>query len=89
MDSHKDIQNRLSQVFLLLLLLIGISGHLLAPTGGSHPIISETTCAIHQSINFPLNIQISWNESGIALDPARDETCVLNIVLKNPHPPKS
>jgi hypothetical protein len=89
MDSHKNLHSRLSLVFLLLLLLIGISGHLLAPTGGSHPILSETTCAIHQSINLPLNIHISWNESGIAIDPAHDDTCVLNIVLKNPHPPKN
>ena len=78
---------RLSLVFLLLLLLISIGGHLLAPVGGSHHVLSESTCAFHQGINLPANLQPSWNESGISLEPTHDNTCVLNLVLKIPHPP--
>ncbi len=78
---------RLSLAFLLVLLLIGFSGHLLAPVGGSHHVLSESTCAIHQGFNLPANLQSSWNESGLSPEPTLDETSVLDLVLKISHPP--
>jgi hypothetical protein len=78
---------RLSIVLLLFLLLIGIGGHLLAPVGGSHHGLPESTCTFHQGINLPANLQPSWNESGISLEPIHDDTCVLDLVLKISHPP--
>ncbi len=78
---------RLSLAFLLILLLIGIAGHLLAPVGGSHHILSESACAFHHGINLPMNLQPAWNESGISPEPTHDDTCVLDLVLKISHPP--
>lgn len=78
---------RLSLAFLLVLLLIGMAGHLLAPVGGSHHILSESTCAFHQGINLPANIQSSWIELSSSPAPTHDHTCVLGLVVKISHPP--
>lgn len=78
---------RLSLAFLLVLILVGMAGHMLAPVGGSHQIFSESTCAIHHGMNLPANLQSFWNESGISLEPTHDDTCVLDLVLKISHPP--
>lgn len=78
---------RLSLVFLLVLLLIGITGHMLAPAGGSHHVLSESTCAIHHGMNLPANVQSFWTESSLSPEPTYDYTCVLNLVLKISHPP--
>ena len=78
---------RLALAFLLVLFLIGIAGHLLAPVSVSHHILSESTCVIHQGVNLPANLQSFWNESGISPEPTRDETRVLDLVLKISHPP--
>ncbi len=74
-------------VFLLILLLIGIGGHLLAPVNGSHHVLSESTCAFHHAVDVPVNLQSSWNESGIHLEPTQDDSCALDLVLNIPHPP--
>lgn len=78
---------RLSVTFLLVMLLIGVAGHLLAPVGGSHHVLSESTCPIHQGINVPANLQATWSTSSASLEPSRDDTCVLVLVLKISHPP--
>ncbi len=78
---------RPSLALLLVLLLIGIAGHLLAPVGGSHHVLSESTCAIHHGMNLPANLQSFWNESSLAPEPTNDDNCVLNLVLKISHPP--
>jgi len=78
---------RLSLAILLVLLLVGIAGHLLVPVGGSHHALSESMCLIHQGFNLSANLQASWSTSSIALDPSPDETCVLDLVLKISHPP--
>ena len=78
---------RLALAFLLVLFLIGIAGHMLAPVGGSNHFLSESTCAIHHSMNLPANLQSFWNESGISLELTHDDTCVLDLVLKISHPP--
>lgn len=81
------IFQRLSLALLLAVLLIGIGGHLLAPVGGSHHILSESTCSLHHGINIPAKLQPAWNESGISLEPTHDYTCVLDVVQKISHPP--
>jgi len=78
---------RLALAFLLVLLLIGIAGHMLAPVGGSHHVLSESTCAIHHGMNLPANLQSFWNESSLSPVPTYDDTCVLDLVLKISHPP--
>jgi|GEM_PF-2122711 len=78
---------RLTLAFLLILLLIGIAGHLVAPASGSHHFLSETNCAFHHGMNVPVSVQPSWSESGNAPEPAQDDTCTLDIVLNIPHPP--
>ena len=87
MDSMVNNLRRLFLAFLLILLLIGLSGHLIAPSGGSHHVFSESTCAFHQGVNLPANFQPSWNESGTAPEPARNNTCALDVVINIPHPP--
>jgi len=82
-----DNLRRLSLVLLLFLLLIGIGGHLLAPVNGSHHVLSESTCAFHHAVDVPANLQSSWNESGIPLEPTQDDSCALDLVLNIPHPP--
>jgi hypothetical protein len=78
---------RLSVAFLLVLLLIGLSGHLLAPASGSHHTLAESNCAIHQGVNLPTQLQSPWNESGMSPEPTRDDTCVLDLASKISHPP--
>ena len=78
---------RISLAFLLVLLLIGMAGHLLASVGGSHHILSESTCAIHHGMNLPSNLLSSWNESSLSPEPTHDDTGVLDLVLKISHPP--
>ena len=87
MVSMKNALQRLGLILLLVLLLLGFAGHLLAPTGGAHHIQSEATCAFHQGMNLPANIQSSWNEVGISPAPTHDNTCVLDLILKISHPP--
>jgi hypothetical protein len=78
---------RLSLALLLILLLIGFSEHLMAPASGTPHVLPESTCAVHQGVNLPANPQSSWNEPGVSPKPVRDETCVLDLVVKIPHPP--
>lgn len=78
---------RLSLALLLILLLIGIAGHLLAPASGTHHVLTEFGCAIHQGVNLPAHLQSSWNEAGISPEPAHDDSCVLDLVLKISRPP--
>ena len=87
LNSMNDIVRRLFLTFLLILLMIGLSGHLLAPASGSHHILSESTCAFHHGINLPANLPSSWNESGISPEPTRDHTRILELVLQISHPP--
>lgn len=87
MDNVVKVLRRLSLAFLLILLLTGIAGHMLAPVGGSHHVLSESSCAIHQGVNFPANFQSSWSKSGISPEPTHDGTCILDLVLKISHPP--
>jgi hypothetical protein len=82
-----SILRRLSLALLLFLLLIGIAGHMLAPVGGSHHVLSESTCAIHHGMNLPANVQSFWIESSLSPEPTYDDTCVLDLVLKISHPP--
>lgn len=78
---------RLSLAFLLVLLMIGIAGHMLAPVGGSPHVLSESTCAIHHGMNLPANLQSFWTESSLSPEPTYDDTCILDLVLKISHPP--
>ena len=87
MVSMTNTLRRLALFFLLILLLIGFAGHLLAPAGGTQYVQSESTCAFHQGINLPVNIQTSWSESGISPGTTHDDTYVLELILKISHPP--
>jgi len=78
---------RLSLVLLLLLMLIGIAGHVIQPASGSHHILSDSTCAFHHGINVPMSLQPFWDGSGISLEPTHDDSCALDLVLNIHHPP--
>ena len=78
---------RLSLALLLALLLIGIAGHVFPSASGIHHIPSESTCPIHHGMNFPENLQSSWDKSSIPHEPPQDDSCALDLVLNIPHPP--
>ena len=74
-------------VFLLMLLVIGFAGHLLALVSDTHHVQSESTCAFHQGLNLPARLQTAWNDVGISPEPIRDHACALNLILQISHPP--
>lgn len=78
---------RLFLAFLFILLLIGFSGHLFASASESYHVLSESTCAFHQGINLPANVQSSLIEMRVSPEPTHDDTCALDFVLKISHPP--
>lgn len=87
MDSRMNNHRRLSLAFLLVLLLMGLSGHLIAPLSGSHHFLSESTCALHHSIDVPANLQPSSNEWSCSPVSTKDDASALDLVLPIPHPP--
>ncbi len=87
MVSMKNTLQRLGLLLILLLLLLGLAGHLLVPAGGAHHFQSESTCAFHHGMNLPAKLQTSRIESGSSLEPTHDNSCVLGFVVKISHPP--
>jgi hypothetical protein len=81
------ITRRLSIALLLVMLLVGITVHLTAPVSGAHYTLSESACAFHHGINAPAGLQPSWKESGDSPELTHDDTCVLELIFKIPHPP--
>ena len=86
-DSIVNTLRRLTLGFLLILLLFGVAGHLLAPAGGMQHIQSESTCAFHLGINLPGWLQTAWNFVGISPEPVHDNACAFYLILKISHPP--
>ena len=82
-----NIIKRLALGFLLILLLIGFAGHLLAPASYTQHARSEAACAFHQGINLSAKLQTAWNVGGIAPEPIHDNACELDLILKISHPP--
>ena len=78
---------RLSLTLLLVLLLVGIVGHVLLPTNSAQHVFTESTCAFHHGMNIPVSTSPSWAETGISLDPMRDQSCALDLALNILHPP--
>lgn len=85
--SMQDHWRRVFLILFLILLLIGLSEHLMMPTGGMHHVLTESTCAVHQGVNLPAGVQVSCNESAISPEPKQDNACTLELVAKIPHPP--
>lgn len=78
---------QLSLAFLLVLLLIGFSGHLPAPVGGSHQCFFSSPRALSIRVLIVLQIFKHPGATGFSPEPTLDETCILDLVLKISHPP--
>ena len=85
-DSAVNIIKRLALGFLLILLLIGFAGHLLAPANDTQHVQSEAACVLHQGITLSV-LQAVWNFVGISPEAIHDNACALDLVLKISHPP--
>lgn len=78
---------RLSLLFLLLLLLFGLAGHLFTPANSMQHAISESACALHAGIMFPENLNSTWSGPDTSLEPVHDSTRAICLAAKIPHPP--
>ena len=86
-DSMVNSFRRLTLGILLILLLIGFAGHLLASASDTQHLQSEATCAFHQGINLSAKLQTAWNVVGVSPEPVHDNACALDLILKISRPP--
>lgn len=78
---------QLSVAFLVILVVIGLSGHLIVQFGGSQHALAESTCAIHQGMHLVGGIQPSWSASLTAAQPADRSIPVQAVLAPIPRPP--
>ncbi len=79
--------HRLTLAVLLVLVVVGWAGHLLAPGDGYHHAAFETTCAYHASFLtpiFPTSCVIEVYGLPIF---SQDAPHALSLITKIPHPP--
>ena len=79
-----NIYKRLALIILLVLIVIGFTGHLLSP---AHHAISESPCTFHSGFLSPEPLVVSVIE--VRVQPCFSQTiiCALSVVAKIPHPP--
>ncbi len=78
---------RLILAILLVLVVFGLAGHLLAPAAGIHQAVSEATCAFHVGCLapvFPASDAIKPRDLPILSQGAARALC---MTTKIPHPP--
>lgn len=81
-----DLLRRLSLALLLVLLLIGLAGHLVAPTGNYHHTAQELSCAIHNGMIQPNGLKSLTYESAL-IDLEQASTYAFSLSAKISHPP--
>lgn len=82
-----DLIRRLSLVFLLALLLVGLAGHLIVPVSGIHHAAPESACAIHAGMIQPNGLKSLLYEPAIAIRVIQDGTNALCLAVTISHPP--
>jgi hypothetical protein len=82
--------NRLQQLslaILLVLVVFGFAGHLLAPAGGIHHPAPESACVFHAGCLAPV-FQVFGAIKPCSLPIlSQDTACALRVTAKIPHPP--
>jgi len=84
MDNGMNMYKRLALVILLVLIVIGFTGHLFSP---AHHAASESPCTFHAGFLSPETLVVSAIE--VRVQPCFSQTiiCALSVDAKFPHPP--
>ena len=81
------IIRRLSLVFLLFLLIVGVSGHLFLSATNTAHAAKEANCPIHSGMYQPEKAQPFTHKPAITIRETQDGTRALSLGAKVPHPP--
>lgn len=78
---------RLAIVFLLVLLLAGVAGHLFFAPGAAAHAAQESTCPLHSGMLFAERPQALNSQPSVSIGERRDNACDLSLSAEISHPP--
>jgi len=86
-DNGMNTFHRLILAVLLVLVVVGLAGHILAPGAGYQHAASESTCTLHTGFLAPV-FQASYGIEAYGLSIfSQGAPHALGLIAKIPHPP--